>query len=234
MALASAAASVWALAGFSEDNKKENNTMSFQAPFDTMDYARLQMVADQQKAEQQQQYMGQIFGALADVGAMFQKQEEMNAGVKAGEQFGKMFGKQLGMNMDFMSAPEYKNADTATKYQFWQGNFFPSMGAMSNMLNTSRRLGVQQRQPYVNAGLQNAGNLASGEGTVPLPNNPAPYGGPVVEPPFPEGDPAGAETLPPVRTSTPSPDAMSAADSWWKNKSSGSPMQSGSMKPFWR
>jgi hypothetical protein len=110
----------------------------------------------------------------------------------------------------------------------------PLLPAWINSTLGYGRLGVQQRQPYVNAGLQNAGNLAAGEGTVPLPNNPAPYGGPVVEPPLPEADPAGAETLPPVRTSMPSPDAMSAADSWWKNKSSGSPMQSGSMKPFWR
>jgi hypothetical protein len=133
-----------------------------------MDYARLQMTANQQKAEQQQQYMGQIFGALADVGSMFQKQEEMSAGVKAGEQFGKMFGSQLGMNMDFMNAPEYKKMDTASKYQFWQGNFFPSMGAMSNMLNTSRRLGVQQAAPVAGAITKNAANIA-GQGGPGIP-----------------------------------------------------------------
>ncbi len=145
------------------------------------------MAEAQQKQEQQQQYMGQIFGALADVGSMFQKQEEMSAGVKAGEQFGKMFGKQLGMNMDFMSAPEYKNMDTASKYQFWQGNFFPSMGAMSNMMNNRARIGVQQNAPYVAQDIKNRQNIASGN---------VPYGGGMapVEPPLPVAD----ENLPAV------------------------------------
>jgi hypothetical protein len=76
-----------------------------------------------------------------------------------------MFGKQLGMNMDFMNQPEYKNADTATKYQFWNNGFFPNMGAMSNMMNTRARMGVQQAAPYARQQINNA-NIQAEEGSA--------------------------------------------------------------------
>lgn len=44
--------------------------MSFQAPFDIMDYARLRMLADEKDAEQQQAAINNITGALTQLGGM--------------------------------------------------------------------------------------------------------------------------------------------------------------------
>jgi hypothetical protein len=192
-----------------------------------------QVGAAQTNAQMMQGLGENIGGALASIGEIYGKVEERKAKGRSFKKTLEVMGPALGMTTATLKAA-FGDVKSDFDYANLSDTLTPLLPAWINSTLGYGRLGVQQRQPYVNAGLQNAGNLAAGEGTVPLPNNPAPYGGPVVEPPFPEGDPAGAETLPPVRTSTPSPDAMSAADSWRKNKSSGGPMQSGSMKPFWR
>jgi hypothetical protein len=85
------------------------------------------------------------------------------------------------------------------------------------------------------SGMRSRASIAGGEGTVPLPSDPPPYSGSPVEPPFPTDEP-----LPPVATqaspmtgAVPSPDALSAADAWYKNSAAGS-IGRGSIKPFWR
>jgi hypothetical protein len=192
-----------------------------------------QMQSAETNANMMNKLGSDIGGALASIGGMYGEIEGQKAKGRAFKDVFKVVSPSLGISMEQLEAVSGGKLKNDRDWFQASEMLMPMMPALINAQLGRQRVGVQQAQPYVNAGLQNAGNLAAGEGTVPLPNNPPPYGG-VVEPPLPEGDPAGAETLPPVRTSTPSPDAMSAADSWWKNKSSGSPMQSGSMKPFWR
>jgi len=193
-----------------------------------------QIGAAQSNAQMMSQLGSDIGGALASIGGMYGEIEGQKAKGRAFKDVFKVVSPSLGISMEQLEAVSGGKLKNDRDWFQASEMLMPMMPALINAQLGRQRVGVQQAQPYVNAGLENAGNLAAGEGTVPLPNNPAPYNGPVVEPPLPVGDPAGSETLPPVRTSMPSPDAMSAADSWWKNKSSGSPMQSGSMKPFWR
>jgi hypothetical protein len=97
---------------------------------------------------------------------------------------------------------------------------FSSLGQISNMYMANRNAGIRENAPILNAGLQGAERVAGGEGTVPLPE----------EPPLPTKDDS---TLPPVQPRQPSPDVMSAADSWY-NQSNRGMMQTGTMKPFYR
>jgi hypothetical protein len=169
-----------------------------------------------------------ISKAIASIGAGFQERESKKAKGRAFKSFMEVLGPSIDMDTAKLASISGKDKLKGDLDWYHASEMIaPILPAIVNSTLATGRAGFS-------AGLRNKADVASGEGTVPLPNNPAPYGGPVVEPPLPVGDPAGAETLPPVATSSPSPDAMSAADSWWKNKSSGSPMQSGSMKPFWR
>jgi hypothetical protein len=165
--------------------------------------------------------------AIADIGAGFQERESKKAKGRAFRGFMEVIGPSIGMDTAKLASISGKDSLKGDLDWYRASEMItPILPAMVNATLANGRAGFT-------AGLRNRADVAAGEGTVTLPSNPPPYGG-VVDPPLPEADPAGAETLPPVRTSMPSPDAMSAADSWWKNKSSGSPMQSGSMKPFWR
>lgn len=139
--------------------------MAFQAPYDIVDMRNQMMREDLARQEQQQQYMGMISGALGDLANMYQKNEEMKAGVKAGEQFGKMFGKQFGLDPAIFNSPEYKGMPMQAKYQLNQG-ILSNFGSLAQSYNFGRgaeqrqqlqtqRLDAATRQPIVRATVNN-------------------------------------------------------------------------------
>ena len=138
--------------------------MSFQAPFEIMDYARLRMTAEAQQQEQQQQaqqqYMQTITGALGDIANMYQQGEEMKAGVKAGEQFGKMFGKQFGLDPAIFNSPEYKGMGLQAQYQLHSG-IRSNFGSLSQNFNYGLNAGIRQAAPQQRAITQNQINVAN-------------------------------------------------------------------------
>jgi len=73
------------------------------------------------------------------------------------------------------------------------------LGPASNALMAQRSAGIRQGQPFVNAGLKNAANIAGGNATYTPPAGMAP-----VEPPLPTGGPAPVGVAPaPVASGIP-------------------------------
>ena len=145
--------------------------MSFQAPFDIMDYARLRMTAEAQQQEQQQQaqqqYMQTITGALGDIANMYQQEEEMKAGVKAGEHFGKTFGKQFGLDPAVYTSPEYKGMGLQAQYQFNKG-ILGNFGSLSQNFNYGLNAGIRQAAPQQRAMAQNQATIAGQGGPTQM------------------------------------------------------------------
>jgi len=162
MALALAAASAWALAGFSEDNKRENNTMSFQAPFSITDYARMQMLADQERARQQQSYMSNIFSGINQLGGIAAEADDA-ANMLAGMDTTAKAMKDEGI-IDQDTLTKYLNAPNQERRFLFQNFLAPQMGAF-NAGNAAEA----QAAAY-------ARYRGSGVGGVPAPTG-APTGG---------------------------------------------------------
>jgi hypothetical protein len=133
----------------------------------------------QNRQENQQQQMNQVFSAMGQLAGAYNDQENMKATVKSGEKLLDVMGPSFGMTADKLKEFDYSNMSMREKAMFhqgWQGNF----ATMSQAHNFGNRLGVQQDQPFVNQGLQNARNLGAGNvpygaadpaNTVPLPTD---------------------------------------------------------------
>lgn len=78
--------------------------MSFQAPFDVMEYARMQQSADQQKAAQQQAMMEGIQQGIGDLMNTYVNIQTTNAKGKAIGNFLKMHGEQLGFEPTYLES----------------------------------------------------------------------------------------------------------------------------------
>lgn len=135
--------------------------IQFQAPVDILGLRRQQFVEDQAAQEQQQQYMETISGALGDIASMYQKNQEMEAGVKAGEMFGKTFGKQFGFDSSVFSSQEYKSMPMQAKYQFVNQGVLGNFGSLSQSYNFGRGMQQRQQQPYNNAAAQNQQTISA-------------------------------------------------------------------------
>jgi hypothetical protein len=174
-------------------------------------------------AQTNAQTMGQIGqdigGALANIGQMYGAIEERKAKGRAFKKTMEVMGPSLGMTTDKLKAA-FGDVKTDMDYANLSDSLMPVLPSWVNSTLATGRMGIQQNAPLLDAGLKGATLVAGGEGTVPLP----------VEPPLPAG---GNSTLPPSQSRQPSPDAMSAADSWY-NQSNRGVMQSGSMRPFYR
>lgn len=146
--------------------------MAFQAPFDIVDMRRQQFLEQQAAQEQeqarQQQLQGTLMGALGDIASMYQKNQEMEAGVKAGEMFGKTFAKQFGFDASVFNSPEYKSLPMQAKYQFLNQGVLGNFGSLTQAYNYGQNASYRQQQPYVNAAATNARDVVSqgGSGAV--------------------------------------------------------------------
>jgi hypothetical protein len=177
------------------------------------------MGAAQTNAQSMGQLGQDIGGALAGIGQMYGAIEERKAKGRAFKKTMEVMGPSLGMTTDKLKAA-FGDVKTDMDYANLSDSLMPIMPSWINSTLASGRMGIQQNAPILNAGLQGAARVAGGEGTVPLPE----------EPPIPAMDNA---QLPPSQPSQPSPDVMSAADSWY-NQSNRGMMQTGTMKPFYR
>ena len=109
--------------------------------------------------EQQQQYQTMLMGALGDIAGMYQKNQEMEAGVKAGEMFGKTFGKQIGLDPAIFSSPEYKNMSQAAQYDFHNG-LKSNFGSLAQSFNFGQGATQRSYAPVARQITTNQTNIA--------------------------------------------------------------------------
>jgi hypothetical protein len=153
--------------------------MSFQAPYSITGMRELQMTEALQKQQMQQQAMGQIFGALSEVGTMFQRQEEIKAGAKAGEKFLSVVGPSIGMTKEKLDQFGYSKMNDQEKYAFNQ-MALSNFGSMSQSYNfgignqtrrdqqalTARGQNITLNMPAARAQQNAASQVAAGQGRV--------------------------------------------------------------------
>jgi hypothetical protein len=152
--------------------------MQFQAPFDIVDMRKQrfleQQAAQEQQQAQQQQYQKTLMGALGDVAGAYQKNQEMEAGVKAGEMFGKTFGKQFGFDSGVYNTPEYKKLPREAQYQFNQG-ITGNLGSLLQSFNFGQAAGQRSYAPAARQIITNQSNITRQGGPgVPMSGLPSP------------------------------------------------------------
>jgi hypothetical protein len=139
---------------------------------------------------------GQNIGnALSDIADRYTERKELEAKASSYDDIGRIIGTAMfSENPDAMGALGnlQKEKDPRKKVMGYE-QLFSLVGPMSNAMMARGRLGVQQNQPFVNAGLDNAANIAGGNLTV-TPGSPMPAGA---------NDPANTVPLPVADTPLP-------------------------------
>jgi hypothetical protein len=144
--------------------------------------------------------MGQdIGGALAGIGQMYGEIEGRKAKGRAFKDVFKVVSPSMGISMDQLEAVSGGKLKNDMDWYNVSETISPLMPSMINAQLVGNKLGVQQQQPFVNAGLKNAANIAGGNATYTPPAGMAP-----VEPPLPTGGPAPVDVAPaPVASGIP-------------------------------
>jgi hypothetical protein len=173
-----------------------------------------QMQAAATNAQAMNQMGQDIGGALASIGGAYMEYEDMKSGVKSGEKLLEVMGPSFGMTSDKLKQFDYSNMSLRDKFKFhqgWQGNF----ATMSQGYNFGRGLDQRADQPFVNQGLDNVANIASGNQTFT--GGGGGGGMAPVEPPLPMGEDtplppnAGAPNIAPSATPIPGAQRMTPA-----------------------
>jgi hypothetical protein len=130
--------------------------MSFQAPFSITEYARMQMLADQQKSQQQQQNQQMVMNGLMQLGGAaadyYGQQNEL-----AGMDKTAMAMKDSGV-IDQDMLTKYLNAPGQERSFLFQNFLAPQMGAF----NAGRSAAAQARGWADNRGGGGGGGMPSG------------------------------------------------------------------------
>jgi hypothetical protein len=177
-----------------------------------------------QAAQTNAQMMGQlgqdIGGALASVGQMYGAVEERKAKGRSFKKTLEVMGPALGMTTDKLKAA-FGDVKSDFDYANLSDTLMPIIPAWINSTLASGRMGIQQNQPFVNAGLDNARDLAGGRGTF-IPGggggSPAP-----IEPPLPGEEPLPAVTAPGLVANPITDTSRQRAQQWWQKRSQGGP-----------
>jgi hypothetical protein len=182
-----------------------------------------QMQAAQTNAQMMGQLGQDIGGALAGIGEMYGEIEGNKAKGRAFRDMFKVVGPTIGMSLEQLEGVAGGKIKSDMDWNNVRETMTPFLPALINLQLGQDRLGVQRNQPFVNAGLDNARDLAGGKGTfVPGGDsgNIDRSGMPPVEPDLPIGD----DFLPPVQRGAgmqnnitrfaPSQKSVSAAQNW--------------------
>jgi hypothetical protein len=148
------------------------------------------------------------------VGAYAQKEQDKSDSKIYGNLM-KIVAPAFGKNGDAI-LEQYNSLESDRERAQFGGTLFSSLGQISNMFMANRNAGIRENAPFVNAGLDNARDLAGGKGTFIPGGAPAP-----VEPPLP-----GEEPLPPVIAPGPLANPVTdtsrqRAQQWWQKRSQG-------------
>jgi hypothetical protein len=130
-----------------------------------------------------------IGGALAGIGEMYGEIEGRKAKGRAFKDVFKVISPSLGISMEQLEAISGGKIKSDMDWANVSDTISPWIPSIANSQLGRYKLGVQQQQPFVNAGLKNAANIAGGNATYTPPAGMAP-----VEPPLPVAD----ENLPAV------------------------------------
>jgi hypothetical protein len=157
------------------------------------------MGAAQTNAQSMGQMGQDIGGALAGIGQMYGEIEGRKAKGRAFKDVFKVVSPSMGISMDQLEAVSGGKLKNDMDWYNVSETISPLMPSMINAQLVGNKLGVQQQQPFVNAGLKNAANIAGGNATYTPPAGMAP-----VEPPLPTGGPAPVDVAPaPVASGIP-------------------------------
>ena len=155
-------------------------------------------------AQTNAQMMGQlgqdIGGALASIGGIYGEIEGQKAKGRAFKDVFKVVSPSLGISMEQLEAVSGGKLKNDRDWYQASEMLMPMMPSLINAQLVTGKLGVQQQQPFVNAGLKNAANIAGGNATYTPPAGMSP-----VEPPLPTKDPAAADAPLPAVTGAPAP-----------------------------
>ena len=174
------------------------------------------MGAAQTNAQSMGQLGQDIGGALAGIGQMYGEIEGRKAKGRAFKDVFKVVSPSMGISMDQLEAVSGGKLKNDMDWYNVSETISPLMPSMINAQLVGNKLGVQQQQPFVNAGLKNAANIAGGNATYTPPAGMAP-----VEPPLPTGGPAPSVDTPlpalagaPTPAATPAPAIPGGRASW--------------------
>jgi len=157
------------------------------------------MGAAQTNAQSMGQLGQDIGGALAGIGQMYGEIEGRKAKGRAFKDVFKVVSPSMGISMDQLEAVSGGKLKNDMDWYNVSETISPLMPSMINAQLVKGNMGVKQQQPFVNAGLKNAANIAGGNATYTPPAGMAP-----VEPPLPTGGPAPVGVAPaPVASGIP-------------------------------
>lgn len=156
--------------------------------------------------------MGQVLTTFAEA---YKQKEQDKSDAKIYGQLLKFVAPAFGQEGDAVLA-EYNTLKSDRDKANYGRTISQLLGPASNAMMARGRLGVQQNQPFVNAGLDNAANIAAGKGTY------IPGGGgnqTIVEP----EDPLPAVTAPGPVANPVTDASRQRAMQWWQKRSQGGP-----------
>ena len=170
--------------------------MAFQQPFDIVGMRNQMMREEMMRQQQQQQMFDNIGGAIDNLlGGYIQNEEKKAKGRAMKNVFG-VIAPSLGMDENTLKQLTGNLKSDKDWYNFGS-EVGPMLPSMINATLAQGRMGIQQRAPYVEAGLKNKQNIAGGNvphGGMGVPRPPS--GMANVEPDLPVDD----EDLPAVKT----------------------------------
>ena len=102
---------------------------------------------------------GALLGLAGGLADNYMKKTEMEPAVKSGDKMLNMFGDQLGIDENTLKQFDYGDMSLSDKYAFHK-TLWGNLGALGNLRMANQRLGAAQNQPFVNAGIKNATNIA--------------------------------------------------------------------------
>ena len=168
--------------------------------------------AAQINAQMLAQFGQDVGGMMTTFAEAYKQKEQDKSDAKIYGQLLKFIGPAFGQEGDAILA-EYNALESDRDKANYGRTISQLLGPASNALMARGRLGVQQNQPFVNAGLDNAANIAAGKGTY----IPGGGGQDPVEPPLPS-------VVAPGPVASPVTDASrQRAQQWWQKRSQGGP-----------
>ena len=156
--------------------------------------------------------MEQIGQSLASIGEMYGEIESQKAKGRAFKDVFKVVSPSLGISMEQLEAVAGGKIKSDRDWYQVSEMMGPMMPSLINMQLGKDRLGVQRNQPFVNAGLDNAANIAAGNQTF---TGGQPDPGPVLMDGAGPTNPLPAVAGAPAPAPTPRPGAQTMTREQW-------------------